>query len=83
MFLPDQALLLRHVWVLSGRPRQEAGGAPSLSTAHTHKVAWSHHVAWRVCRNLVRDHGFWANLLKDLWEPMSVMKYPSLLQGLS
>lgn len=81
MLLPDQALLLRHGWVLGGRPSQEAGGAPSLSTANTHKVAWSHHVSWRVSRNLVRDHGFWADLLKDLWEATGVVKYPCLLQG--
>lgn len=79
MFLPDQALLLGHVWVLSGCPSQEAGGATSLSAANTHKVAWSHHVSWRVSRNLMRDNGFWANLLKDLCEPISVMKHPSLL----
>lgn len=71
MLLPDQALLLRHVWVLSGRPSQEAGGAPPLGTANAHKVARSHHVSWRVSRNLVRDHGVWANLLEDLWEPIS------------
>ena len=77
LFLPDQALLLGHVWVLSGRPSQEAGGAATPGAANAHKVARPHHLSWRVCRNLMRDHGFRADLLKDLWEAGSVMKSPS------
>lgn len=72
-FLPDQALLLRHVRVLRGRPSQEAGGAPPPRAANTHEVAWSHNVSGRVSRDLVRDHGFWANLLKDLREAELVL----------
>lgn len=72
-FLPDHALLLRHVRVLRGRPSQEAGGAPSPRAANTHEVARSHNVSGRVSRDLVRDHGFWANLLQDLWKPELVL----------
>lgn len=67
--LPDHALLLRHVGVLGGHPSQEAGRAPTLSTANAHKVSWSHHVSGCVSRNLVSDHCLWADPLEDLREP--------------
>lgn len=71
--LPDHTPLLRHVRMLSGRSSQEAGGASALGTADADKVPWSHHITWCLSRDLMCNHCFLADLLKDLWDP--ILKY--------